>query len=344
MRRALLVGLGLGALAMACATLGGDGLGDVGLPTAGVGPYRKLGSSECLGTAPFLLDDAQAHWRDPGALALEPGRSAAVALYAVVDRDVAGQTRPVIVRSRSTDGRSFFGGRGGQIPPIAIAADAPWEGTAVGGPAPLAVGGEIWLYYGAAGGIGLARSADGIAFTKSAAPVLPDDATHAWRSPSVARFPDGTYHLFVADGDSFYESVSTSGDAFPAPVPVLGPAPVATDAGVVLDAIDDPLVLVRTTEAGRVHVRVLYTQTVGAVSSIALAARYGVSGPLSRATTGPVYSATETQRSPAVAELGAYSLLYVSDVRRSTNYPSIAGAVAPALTVLPPADDYPKSP
>ncbi len=331
-------------LVAACATLGGDGKGDVDLPNAGVGPFRKLGSSECLGTAPFLLDDAQAHYRDPGAIALTPGAGPAVALYLVADRDVGGQSRQVIVRSRATDARSFFGGRGGQLPPIAVQADAPWEGTAVSGPAPLAVDGGIWLYYAGDGGIGLARSSDGIVFTKVAQPVLASDASHAWHAPTVARFPDGRYHLVVAANGSLFESVSTSGDAFPAPVEILAPTAFSTDAGPVVEGIDDPVALVRVTAAGRTHLRVLYTQTIDTKSAIALAARYGDDGPLVHSSTGPVYSATETQRSPAVAELGDYTMLYVSDVRRSTSYPSIAGAVGPALTVLPAPDDYPKSP
>lgn len=336
MKRAILA---LVLLPIACATIGGPGLGDVDLPSSGVGPFRKLASSEVQSTAPFLLDDPLVRWRDPGVL---PLGGTEVALYAVVDRDVAGESREVIVRSRATDGRTFFGGRGGQVPPIAVIADAPWEGRVVSGPAPVRVGSEIWLYYAAAGGIGRARSSDGIAFTKDAAPVLANDATHVFHAPSVAIFPDGRFHLFASAGNAFYELVG-DGKSFGPPSLVLDAAVVATEAGVVVETIEDPLALVRVTAAGRTHLRVLYT-SVGATSAIALAARYGDEGMLSRAQTGPVFSATETQRSPAVAELGDYALLYVVDVRRNTTHPSLVGAVGPATVTLGPPDEYPGSP
>ncbi len=337
--------LSLVLLPIACATVGGPGLGDVDLPSSGVGPFRKLTSSEVQTTAPFLLDDPLLRWRDPGVL---PLGGTEVALYAVVDRDVAGEKREVIVRSRATDGRTFFGGRGGQVPPIAVIADAPWEGRVVSGPSPVRIGGDIWLYYAADGGIGRARSSDGIAFTKEPAPVLANDATHVFHAPSVVVFPDGRVHLFASAGNAFYEVVG-DGKSFSPPALVLDAATVATEAGVVVESIEDPLALVRVTAAGRTHVRVLYTSTVtgptvGATSAIALAARYGDDGVLSRAQTGPVFSATETQRSPAVAELGDYSLLYVVDVRRNTTHPSLVGAVGPATVTLPPPDEYPGSP
>lgn len=338
MRRMLFA---LTALAVAaCATIGGPGQGDVDLPSSGVGPFRKLASSEVQSTAPFLLDDPLVRWRDPGVL---PLGGTEVALYAVVDRDVAGESREVIVRTRATDGRTFFGGRGGQIPPIAVIADAPWEGRVVSGPSPLRVGGEVWLYYAAEGGIGRARSSDGIVFTKDATPVLANDATHVFHAPSVVVFPDGRFHLFASAGNAFYELVG-DGKSFGPPALVLDATAVATEAGVVVETLEDPVALVRVTAAGRTHLRVLYTWQVGATSAIAFAARYGDEGPLSRSQTGPVFSATETQRSPAVAELGEYSLLYVVDVRRNTSHPSLVGAVGPATVALPPPDEYPGSP
>lgn len=325
----------------ACATLGSSGLGDVDLPTSGVGPFRKLGGLEAPGTAPFLLDDSSAKWRDPGVLSLGGTK---VALFAVVDRDVAGTPQPVIVRSHGDDGRAFYGGRGGQKPPVVVAADAAWEGTSVSGPAPLAVGSETWLYYAADGGIGRARSTDGQTFVKDPTPVLANDANHVYRAPSVVRFPSGTFHLFAMDHGDLVELESDDGVRFGSSTVVLSPQPFGTEAGAVFDVLDDPACAVRVTAAGRTHVRVLYTEVIGSVSMIALAARYGDRGALVRADTGPVYSATETQRSPAFVELDGYTLLYVTDVRRTTNYPSLAGAVSPATITLPPALDYPTSP
>src|SRR5690606_14153970 len=97
-----------------------------------------------------------------------------------------------IVRLRAPDGRSFD--RVGQ--PVLVP-DAAWEGNHIGAPSALRVGDEIWLYYSAEGGIGLAKSSDGLTFTKEPEPVLSaaDWAIGVPRSPFVMQLPDGRFQM-----------------------------------------------------------------------------------------------------------------------------------------------------
>src|SRR5258708_28263137 len=95
-------------------------------------------------------------------------------------------------------------------------AEQHWEGSDVDGPSALRVGGEVWLYYGGAGGIGLARSIDGLLFTKTPGPVLAPDPGNAWetsppRAPSVAVLPDGSWTMFYAAGNAIGEAHSSDG-------------------------------------------------------------------------------------------------------------------------------------
>ncbi len=90
-------------LLVSCATTGASGKGDENLPSAGVGPFRKLADDEVLGVAPFVLDDKAGQYREPAAIL----DGASVLLYAT-GKD-GGGARDVIVRSRAEDARSFFG-------------------------------------------------------------------------------------------------------------------------------------------------------------------------------------------------------------------------------------------
>lgn len=356
------------AVALAgCATGGADGQGDVGLPTAGVGPFRKLASSEVPGIAPFVLDERRAAFRDPGALARGAGASGPeVWLYAVA-RDASG--KDVIVRSRATDGRAFFGTsqNGGRSPAVVLTPTEPWEGDALSGPAPLVVGDVVYLYYAGKGGIGRARSTDGLTFTKDPGPILARDPavafeTSAPSSPSVARLPDGRLRMFYAGGAGIGEAESADGvrftrrDAIPA-TPALDPVldralpspgePAPFDAG----EVADPHVMLRVTSAGRLHVRVLYTGydrprgESPRVSAIGFAARYGDAGPLERG--GPVYSAGKGERAPTAVEWGGRTLLYVEQSKDGLGgepYRAIAGALAPADQTLGAPDAFPEAP
>jgi hypothetical protein len=226
------------------------------------------------------------------------------------------------------------------------------------------VGTQTWLYYGAAGGIGLAQSSDGVTFTKVPGPVLGVDPRVAWEStspgaPSVAVFPDGSWHMAYSAGVSIGEAVSPDGvswtrvDADPATPPLdplLGPGGSgAFDTG----QVGDPLLAPRITPAGRLQVRLLYTGwdappgTSSRSSAIGFAARYGSSGPLTRAGV-PVYTVSLHEAAPALFEWAAGSLLYVHQddgvLDRTHPFPAIAAAFAPEQGTLPPVGAFPAAP
>jgi hypothetical protein len=342
-------------LVASCATTGAEGEGDKNLPTAGVGPFRKLDSEEVKGIAPFVLDDPQALYREPAVLR----DGASTLLYAVAR--VSG--KDVIVRTRALDERTFYGASGhfGRKPQVVLEPDAPWEG-ALSGPSVFRFRGELFLYYSGAFGIGVARSSDGLSFRKEPGPVLGrDPAPNSWesgppRAPGVFEQPDGTLHMFYGAGSAIGEAESRDGITWtrattgPALVAAPPPAPgsLLPNEKPPFDtaAVGDPCVVTRTTPAGRFHVRVLYTGTdTAGATAIGFAARYGTSGPLTRQPV-PVYSVNQKEAAPALLELGDNAFLYVQQERRADDerFPGIAAAFAPANVTLPPAGDYPDSP
>jgi hypothetical protein len=340
----------------ACATLGASNDGEENLPSAGVGPFRPLEKTELLDEPPLVVAGQDAQFRDPGVLALgEPGDLRA-ALY-VVATLVPG--RAAIVRTRAEDGRSFYGTAKdrGHAPQPVLAPDQPWEGDELSGPSALEAGGEVWLYYAAAGGIGRARSSDGLKFAKDPAPVLVADATVTWETsaphaPSVVALPDGTFRMMYAAGRSIGEASSPDGvhwrrlDAEPSTPgidPVLSPGPIGSFDS---DEVTDPVLLPRTTAGGRLAVRVIYAgyaypedAAAGRSSTIGVAARYGDSGPLVRGV-GPVYSAQKHEAHPAILDTREGTFLYVDqDVLLVTGaaYRSIAAALSTARLLPTPA-------
>jgi hypothetical protein len=211
------------------------------------------------------------------------------------------------------------------------------------------------VYYAGAGGIGLAVSGDGLAFTKSAAPVLAPDARVGWETtpphaPSVARMPDGSWRMFYGAGRSIGEATSADGESWTrvGDGPVLAPGD-GFDAG----QVDDPVVLPRVTPAGRLQVRVLYTgydAPPGATSrnaAVGFAARYGDTGPLSR-QAAPVYGGSKHEAAPAVFESAIGSILYVQEDETSLDpsspYVAIAAAFAPEGGRLPAPGAFATSP
>jgi hypothetical protein len=350
-----------------CATTGAEGEGDRNLPTVGVGPFRKLAPDEVPGIAPFVFDDRTAFFREPAVLGTNDGTDGAI-LYAVSKQMNGGD---VIVRTRADDARSFFGTTGdtGKTAPVVLSADVPWEGKSVSGPFAVRVNQEILLYYSAAGGIGLAQSTDGLTFRKEPGPILARDSKSAWettelRAPTVIVLPDGRLRMFYASGAAVGEAESTDGVHFqrldPDPStsavePVLVPSPPAPPGSLLPNErppfdtarVGDPCASIRTTPAGRLHFRVLYTgaDTTGA-TAIGFAARYGDTGPLVR-QSAPVYSVGAKESAPALLELESGSYLYVHQDRRidaTLTYPAIAAAFAPGTVHLPMPADYPDTP
>jgi hypothetical protein len=351
-------------LVPSCATTGAEGEGDRGLPTVGVGPFRKLGINEVPGIAPFVLDDRIALYREPSVLA---GEGDSVILYAVAKQ----ATGDVIVRSRADDGRAFFGTSGdfGKTPPVVLAPDQIWEGKFLSGPFALRVNDEILLYYSGEGGIGLARSSDGLVFRKQINAVFFRDPASSWetsevRAPTVYILPDGRLRMFYESGNSIGEAESIDGVHFtrvdpdpstPAIEPVLGPAPPAPPGSLLPNEkppfdtarVGDPCAVLRKTPAGRQHVRVLYTGAdESGASAIGFAARYGETGPLVR-QAAPVYSVGAKESAPALLEVASGSYLYVHQGRRvdeKLTYPAIAAAFAPGSVELPIPLAFPDTP
>ena len=359
--RSLLVVAAAALVAPSCATTGAEGEGDKNLPTAGVGPFRKLGVDEVPGIAPFVLDDRVAIYREPAILAPAVAADDSPAILYAVGKPAGVD---VIVRTRADDGRAFLGASGdfGRSPPIVLSADAAWEGPALAGPFALRVKEEVFLYYSAAGGIGIARSPDGLSFRKESGPIFTRDPASSWertevRAPTVYLLPDGRFRMLYASGASIGEAESTDGVHFRrlGPEPVLGPAAPAAPGSLLphekgpfdTASVGDPCAVVRTNPAGRFHVRVLYTGTDAAgVTSIGLAGRYGEQGPLTRQPT-PVYSVGAKESAPALLELPSGSYLYVQQDRRvdeRLTYKAIAAAFAPGSVKLPTPAPFPAGP
>ena len=363
-----------------CATLGNESPPDDNLPTTGVGPFRKLSATELLGVAPFVMDDKNARYREPSALALDGSdgngiaSSTRVALYFVAHPK--NGTGDVIARTRADDARSFYGGGAdfGHVPSQVLAADQSWEGSNLAGPSVLAVGTSVYLYYAGQGGIGLAESSDGFAFTKQSGPVLTPDASVTWETtaphaPSVAILPSGEFRMLYGAGACIGEASSTDGVHFsrldsdlstPGIDPVLCPSASVSEAAVEAGAfapidiggVDDPVLLPRVTVAGRLQIRVLYTGYAARPdagdrpSSIGFAARYGDRGPLVRAPAA-VYSVAKHEHAAALFSWSTGAMLYVTQDEAPTSgsiYPAIAAAFAPAQDTLSSPDGYADSP
>ncbi|MFO0663184.1 MAG: hypothetical protein U0174_04495 [Polyangiaceae bacterium] len=341
-----------------CATIGSDSdLAEV--PSSGVGPFRKFEAKEVKGIAPFVLDSSRTEYVEPSVLA---GDGTGVILYATKR---TSDTTSEIVRTRADDARTFYGATGhfGKAPITVLAPALPWEGTALGRPSALRVRGEVWLYYATANGIGLARSGDGIHFRREANPVLGPANPGGWeteapKEPSVAVFPDGTFHMLYVSGSSIGEAASGDGvhfqrvDAVPTvagPEPILGPNPRkgATDHG----AVGCPTIVPRMTPADRLHVRVLYTAydkprtDPTATTVLAFAGRYETTGPLV-VNELPVLALKAGERCPSLLEpAGAPHRLLYFDLRQpGQTLHGIAAAIAPVTSKLGDLGDFPPSP
>ncbi|WP_437786430.1 hypothetical protein [Sorangium sp. So ce1097] len=336
------------------------------LPNAHAGPFREIEQEE-LGnarTAPRAMDDDDRFARDASVVDLDgdPSTLAAAGFFAATLGSGGAAPDPLappnaIVRHDAADGRSFARASATVLTP-----ELPWEGGVVAAPSALRVGGEIWLYYAAEGGIGLARSADGTGFAREPAPVLaplaPDDG--GWErgavpgSPGVVRLPDGSFRMFYAvagDGGASFIGEARSDDGLVwervGSGPALAPAPLA-GAGAPEDgepfdgaAVSDPSPMLAVSATGRPLLRVYYAaRDSEGRSAIGLAARLGHDGPLQRAVA-PVFGASSalSPRAPSVVVYPGFSLLFVTQAagtRDGQGYPVVAAGVAPADAALPP--------
>jgi hypothetical protein len=366
----------LWASSVSCATLGGESNNGINLPSSGVGPFRALVDGELAPQAivPYVLSDQRADYSEPAIVAAsDDPTSTAVWMYAVAH----ASGNAVIVRTSADDARSFYGDAidnelnpPPHKPKVVLSSDQAWEGGDLAGPSGLRSGGQVWLYYAAAGGIGLATSTDGLGglvFQKTSGPVLAVDPSVTWETtpphaPSVAVFPDGTWHMMYGAGNAIGEATSPDGVRWTraGTGPILSASAPPTDASAPPPGmpppfdeggVDDPLLAPQTTVDGRLQVRVLYTGyldppgTASRNSSIGLAGRFDDSGPLSRQSS-PVYTAQLHGRAPAFFEWEGGSLLYLSedDAAQTPTFPAIAAAFAPIDGTLPPPLPFPTAP
>lgn len=351
----------------ACASLAGGAGGDVDLPNAAAGPFRALRAGE-LGnarSAPNALEDDDTSPRDASVIDLDgdPATLDVAGYFAANTKDKPAPSPPTtIVRYDAIDARSFD-----RSAVVVLDAAQGWEGGVLGSPSALRVGQEIWLYYAAAGGVGLARSSDGFSFSREAAPVLAPDAG-GWekgatpRSPGVAVLWDGSFRMFyeidpAMDGRSVIgEARSDDGITWtrvgdrallePSTPPAEGSADVDPpyDSG----SVGSPFPVVVTSTAGERILRVYYgaegSESMNSAGEmerprvIGLAARFGEDGPLERAVS-PVFGADKSlgPREPCALVYEGFSLLFATQRSSlSAETPAVAVGAAPATASLPP--------
>ena len=369
MKRAVFSGTPIGAARRAagwailfvagCATLADGGGGDQNLPNAVGGPFRAIAGEE-LGNErsdPNGLDDATGFTRDPSVIDADgdPSTYEVMGFFAKT-LETGGEPDPrapptAIVRHRALDARSFD-----RAPEIVLEPAEPWEGGAVGAPSVLRVGKEFFLYYAAAGGIGLARSDDGLAFAREPKPVLAE-APGGWegggvpQAPGVVRLWDGSFRMFYEVAEEggigrIGEAASADGLTWTriGEGPRLEPSAPPTSGGEEpYDSawVGAPFPILAESAQGRQIVRVYYAaRDRQGKAVIGLAARIGPDGPLERAVS-PVFgtSGSLSPRDPCVLDYGDFALLFITQrAARSAakDYPAVAIGVAPAQAMLPP--------
>jgi hypothetical protein len=268
--RATRVSLTVLALLVGCAALGNETPFSDPISTSGVGPFRRLGTTETRFRGGVL---------DLGAVGLDRASWAAGSLFygaaPVIDplpeRDITlperaldpAQFAPLRIFRSSTE--SEFGFDTGAV---VLEASEAWEGGFVTQPWALELGdGSVRLYYAAAGGIGVASAPNATgAFTRSGDGLaLANDlgvTGGPLRSPAVAVL-DGTYYLYADDGTDVWVATSADGltftlldtdDAVAGVNPIAVPAPI-DDADPAERAHVSPAAVVATSPTGRTTLR-----------------------------------------------------------------------------------------
>jgi hypothetical protein len=331
--------LALGIALCGCATLASEaGDLDAVRPNAHAGPFRPLAEAELGSGAPNVLRQKAAAYRQASALALGEGQPGSVALYVVAE--IGGVHG--IYRFVAADARSFIE----PDPPEAVLIPSEiWEGATLAAPEIARVGSELWLFYSGQAGIGLARSTDGISFTKHSSPVLVAEAASSWeageapRDPGFVELASDDFRLFYAAAGRIGEARSSNGIDWQREIePVLEPAAASDEPGFDSLAVFDPEPELAESATGRRITRVYYAGTGAEGSGVGLAARFGSSGRLERAPA-PALSTPHAPSAPALVRFGELALMYFTQKAGSgsaQDYPVIGLALAPATRSLPP--------
>lgn len=351
----------LGALALlvsACATLADAESGGAHLPNANAGPFRALKSEEVgnLRSAPNVLVDDGVFPRDATVLDADgdPATPEVFGYFAVTPKIPMTEPDPkapsrAIVRVEALDGRSFERDFVTVLEP-----QASWEGASLGAPAAIRVGSEVFLYYAADGGIGLARSTDGVSFIRESSPVLAP-VTGTWEqsavpaNPGVVMLEDGSLRMFydVADAAGIRrigEAASPDGLSWTR----VGNGP-ALEARVDTNPDDPfydgvsvgaPYPVLGYSSEGRSILR-LYYEALDALDrrAIGLAGRYDPAGGVFDRAISAVFGGSLGPGQPCVLVCQGYTLLFVTELEgrsKSQQIPAIAAGVSPADAVLPP--------
>ncbi len=340
MRRSLLL-LPLWAV-VGCATLASDaGDNDAERPNALAGPFRALRDDEVpTKDGPYLLKGKLSEFRDATLLDLdESGAPGSTALYALARLS----SKIGVFRFVADDARSFSKD---PIPadPV-LEATEPWEGTALEAPEITKVGGELWLFYSAEEGIGVATSTDGQTFSKLPGPTL-GVSTSGWdsglipRAPAFLELSPGDYRLFYEAGGRIGEAQSKDAMTWQrVEGPVLEASAIDNPAEPPFDSdsVGDPEAWVTTSAEGRRITRVYYTgRAADGTNAIGLAARFESTGALTRAVA-PAFSGQRGPHAPAILSFHSLTLLYVTEkagLTDATDYPAIAAGIAPGNVVL----------
>ena len=347
MQRSIVVLSGLASLAFGCATLADAAKGDENLPNAGVGPFRALRKGE-LGlslVAPNAVDDDKSLARDASVIDADgdPATFEVVGYFAASTGGAGIEDPPSLIRRGvARDGRSFE-----RMTSVVLEVTEDWEKGSIGAPAALLHEGETWLYYSSWGGIGLAKSADGVTFTKGSGPVLAE-ATSGWdagalpQSPSVIALPEGGFAMFYevlhpTSGPAIGEARSDDGVTWTRvnDGPALSPAAPSEDA-YDDDGVGAPCAMLGETALGRPVLWLYYEARSGDARTIGLAGRFG-DGAFDRAAS-PVFGAgtSRAPRQPSAVAFDGFVLLFATQHKStSSDSPAVAAGVAPAQAALP---------
>jgi hypothetical protein len=247
----------LALLAQACGTLGGDGAADHRLPDNRLGPFRELTSAES-GDRDCVVVDFDGLVDDPSALRDPDG---SVTLWVSRLR----RERRTIARAVARDGVTHLTELEDVYSPF-----QPWEGDRVQAPSVVRHRGGYVMAYEAAGGLGLATSADGTRWTGRPAPALepvPALGETTLQAPSLVLSPAGEATLVYASAGALWlaRAPSPNGpfarvDALPA-TPERDPVvrPIRPDGGAP-EVLSDPSLHAEVTSAGRPLWRLFFSQ------------------------------------------------------------------------------------